>query len=435
MSLERIRELARRTVFFLYAMIFRRDPGPVARKFMKNLGFIFTGLVIAKVLSLVFQIYVARTIGVLEYGKFAIVSSISAFFWVPMFMGLGTAIVKYLAEQRSEEEKRAVVSTGVTLTLVFIAAFSAVFYILSPWLASLFSVSPAYILLAIVLALCYSAWILTQRICQGLDRIKKLGSLNAILYAVALLSALVLSVYTMDTVVPVAALCAGYIATTIFIFPELRRYFRPGISSKWAGTIMSYGFIIVLGSIPFAINENINKVFLGVFLTFTEVGLYQAYYFSTLTLATFFVTGFVMVFFPEAARQANKANIFSQLGRLFRFAPLFYAIFLAFSFAILSLYGSAYAVAIPLLLLFVLAAVIVSMHSLYIWLSTSISIRGVKITTYSLAIIAALNVILAYNLIPPFKLYGAAVSIVISYIIGLIFTYRRLGRLVGEKDE
>ena len=116
-------------IIWLYTKVFRKEAGPVTRNFMRNVVYVFIGLFVAKLLSLFFQIYVGRSIGAAEYGKYSFVFSVSQFLWVPMLMGVGMATVKYLSSERDDRERKKIVSTGTSIVIMFSLLFSAVFYL------------------------------------------------------------------------------------------------------------------------------------------------------------------------------------------------------------------------------------------------------------------------------------------------------------------
>ena len=430
--MEGTRALTQRLVFFFYALVFKEKPGPAATNFIKNLGFIFVGLTAAKLLSLFFQIYTGRVLGIVEYGKFAFVLSLSQFFWVPMMAGMGTAMVKYLASEKSDDERKRILSTSIFLIASMTAISSVILFAFSPQIAQLTNVTTTYVLAGILVALFNTVQIGTQKVYQGLGKMKKISytqaGLNIIMSALLVLILLTVK----DAAGPVTALVAGYALVSLLVLPELRRYLRPCFDARWARTIIKYGFVIVLGTLCFAVSENVNKIFLAIFLSLREVGLYQAYQFSTMSIAQFVVTAIVTVFFPLAAKRDDKKAVLSKVNRLLKMSPVFFVLLMAISSAIFLLYGSGYVFMLPLMSLFVLASVMEFAFIIYTWFSSSIGIRGVWITTTSTATVSVFAIVMGYLLIPIAGLYGAAVSTLVPYSIGTLVAFFRVKSLVRE---
>lgn len=432
--LEWAKKLFWRIVFLMYSLIFRKTPGPVAQRFVKSLGFVFSGMVLSKVFSFIFQVMSGRVLGRVEYGKFALANSIASILWTFMYLAIGTAMVKYLASSKTERERTAIISTGIMLTIVATVLFSLLFYILSVPLASAFSVSLPYMFAAIALSVSLNIWTYAQKVAQGLDRMKTLSLINILWSLVMLLVSMGLYLYTRTAIASILATIIGYLISSLLIAPDMKRHFRFRVDRAWAGTIMKYSLIAVLGTVSFTTLGAINKIFLNIFLSIGDVGMYQAYYYSTIVLAFFLVTVFSMVFFPESSRYRNKPELFSRMNRFMKTAPVFYVMFLAASSVILFLYGSEYTFILPLLMLFVLASVISSMESTYNWFAASFGISGIKITSVSVGIICITDIAAALLLIPPYGLYGAVCSMVIAYFLGGVFIYSATRRLISRGD-
>ena len=419
-----------RILVFSYSKIFGQKPGPHAMKFMKNLSFIFTGITLSKIFSVLFQIYSGRVLGVEEYGRFALIVSLSNFFWVPMVLGTSVALVKYLSEQKTEEDRRTVISSAMSIIAVLTIVSVLILYIISPWIANLAAVTVNYVFAGIVIAVFYTAWTVSQKIYQGLDKMKKISALNVVLFAFMLVFIIIFFFYQTTAVIPVTAMVTGYIVVSMFVLPELRKYFRLSINTMWIKTILKYGLFLVIGTTSFTINTNINKLFINIFMSTMDVGLYQAYSFSTMNIAAFLVSTFIIVFFPAASKYKKKEEIYRKINKLIKMSPVFYILIFVLSNIILFLYGSEYTMIPILLLLFIFASISDLVFYIHIWFSSSIGISGVKLTTYSVTLVAIFGTIFSYTLIPVFGIYGAIFSTLISFFVGTLFIRLRIRRLL-----
>jgi len=421
-----IESFTRKVIMYFYPKVFGEVPGKGAMGFMRNLSLVFFGIAISKVFSVLFQIYTGRVLGPGEYGKFTMVVSLSNFFWIPMVLGLAVALVKYLAEDRSDDEKKKIISTSISMVLLLTLASTLLLTLFSSHIAAFSNVTQNCVFGAILLAILLSMWTMSERVWRGMNKMKKISLANIVMNVLFLGTALVLFVFSNTAFVPIAAMAVGYALASSFALPELRRYFRPKIDRKWGKTLLKYGSIVILSTVAYTINTNINKILINVFLTFSEVGLYQAYSFSTLNVASFFITTFIIVFFPAASREKDKKMIFRKMNRMFKLYPLVFVAVLSLAFIILFLYGREYAISLPLILLFSLVAIVDINFFAHTWFSSSMGISGVKNTGYATAIAATAGMVMAYILIPQFGIYGAIMSTLASFLAGSVYIRHKI---------
>lgn len=437
-----IRDFLAGVVVWFYTRVFGKPAGPVSRNFMKNVTYVFVGLLVAKVFSLFFQIYVGRSIGATEYGKYALVFSLAQFLWVPMLMGIGMATVKYLSSLENEKDRKALVSTSVAMVAVLSLLFAGAFIAAADAIAGLASVTRLYAVASVAVALLYAAWTYSQDILKGLGEMKMVGVMNVI-HAVTIVGlSLVLLTDTRTAAVPVVSICGGYLlsASAVFIFSGQRRYvalrWKPWLmmDRKWARVLLGYGGIAVVAIFSSSVVGNINQLLINRFLDLETVGVYQAYYMSTIGVVTFFVNIIVTVFFPESSRYADKSVIFRQMRRLFLLAPVLFFVVCAASFVIITLYGSGYPVMPDVMVMFALSTVFVFLYTIYNVFSSSLGMNGIKATTASIIMISVIGAVSSCVLIPLVQIRGAVFSIMLSHAIGLIAIYLMAGRLLKEHD-
>jgi len=403
---------------WIYPKIFKEEPSEMVLQFIKNLGYVTVGFTAAKFFSLFFQIYVGRTVGAVDYGKFVLVNSIAMFLYLPMLLGIGTALTKYLAEQKNEEEKSKIISTGFTLILISIIISTIIFFMLSPQIALISSVSQKYIYGAILIAIFYASLVFSQKMEQGLYKMKMVSAIELAWCITSVIVILSVFFFMKDARAPVIALIIGYAVASFLVLPDLRRYFVLKFDRRWAKTLTTFGFYSILAGTASVILHNIDRIFINKYLSVADVGLYHAYSFSTIYVAGFLVTMFVTVFFPEASR-SDKVVIWDKIKKLIIFVPLLAPVFLVGSWLILKLYGAEYEFILPLISLFILAMLIITIYSIFNWYVVSFGINGAKIVSFSIIVASIANFILNYELIPVYGLYGAISSTIVSYVLSL----------------
>jgi len=423
------RSLAKKLMISFYTKVFQKEPGPLTRSFMKNLMYIFVGFIIAKALSVVFQIYTGRIIGPAEYGKFAYINSLAQILYTPMMFGIGTALVKYLSEKTDEDERRRIVSSGIALMLLFTLAFAGAFYVLAAPISYSASIAQNYVYAAIILAVLYSVWTASQKLLQGLMGMREISILNIIWSVVVLVTVVLYTGAERTVYAPLLAVSLGYVISSVVALPSLVRYFRPRIDAAWTRKLLKFGFIAVWASLSVSMTTGINQIFINMFMDMADVGIYQAYHFSSVDVMSFFLTGFITVFFAESSRYKNKGALFSQLRKSMKLMPLVFAAMLLISYSILLLYGRDYPISPLLLCLFALASVAAFLQGVYTWFSTSHGMKGVKITTTTVMLVSIVNIALSYALIQYLSIAGAALSLIFSYSMGAMIMYLRIKKV------
>jgi O-antigen/teichoic acid export membrane protein len=428
-----MRDAITRIILWLYSLVFRREPGSFARAFIKNIIYVSIGLVVAKAFSLIFQVYAGRVIGITEYGKYTLISSLSNILYVPMMIGLGTAFVKYLSEQEDAGDKKRIMSTALIMMLPSILIFSVAFYAFSGPISAIFSVKPSYVQAGVLLAAFYSMSTVSQKTLQGLNEMKKLSTLNIITSISWVAVLLLLAQESPVASSVIIALMAGYLAGFSYSLVKIRGLLAPVFDRKWAKIMLSYASINIIATFAVSVGDNISKIFINMYLTMADIGLYQAYSFSTVGLAGFFSAVVVTVFFPASSRSKNKAEMFRKIAKMLKFIPVLFMVTMAGSCVVMMLYGSEYAFSVAMAAVFTLYAVLVFIYYMYDWFAASCGMPGIKIVMISTIVVSALSVVLSYVLTGIYGVFGAAASSVFSFLIGTIFIYFMTARMLARK--
>jgi O-antigen/teichoic acid export membrane protein len=353
------------------------------------------------------------------------------------------ATVKYLSSLENEKERKSLVSTSVAMVVVLSLLFAAAFIAAADVIAGLASVTRVYAVASIAVALLYAAWTYSQDILKGLGEMKMVGAMNVV-HAVTIVGlSVVLLLDARTAAVPVIAICGGYLLSmsAVFVFSGQRRYISLQwniwrmVDGRWARILLGYGGIAVVAIFSSSVVGNINQLLINRFLDLKTVGIYQAYYLSTIGVVTFFVNILVTVFFPASSKYGDKSVIFRQMRRLFLLMPVLFAVVCAASYVIITLYGSGYPIMPDVIVMFSLATVLVFMYTTYNVFSSSLGISGIKATTISIIMISVIGAASSYVLIPTIQIRGAVFSIILSHAIGMVAIYLMAGRLLKKKDK
>lgn len=433
-----MRDLIAKIIINIYEKIFQEKITPNAQLFIKNLSYITIGYGIAAFSVFSFQILGGRILGPIEYGKYVLVDSLALFLYLFMLLGTNTAMVKYVSEESDYRKQQKIIST--VYLIFFLASFLSVvfFSFFSSQFSKLFSVDLIIFRLSIVFALIYSFYIMTTDTLRGLHKMKRLSIFRACYGVLALLifGFFLLSQYISFKSL-VFSVCCAYLIIFLFIIVILRKYFSFQFDRLLAIKFLKYGLFVAIGSLCFAFLPSFSKILVNKYLSTANVGIYNAYYFSSIGVIVFLSTVFITVFFPTISKQKHKEPIFKKIRQLL---PYLFLIGIPILFAIeqiiLRLYGPDYPLNYLLIFLFALVSILIGIYGLYNWIFCSYGISGVKISTIMAIATAFLNIFFSLYLIPCLALYGAIMSLGIAYfsgIVGLLFFKNRILRISESK--
>jgi O-antigen/teichoic acid export membrane protein len=421
MNLIGLEKLTRSIAGASYRFIFKEDMSEGAYSFAKNLFYIAFGYSVAAMCVFVFQIMSGRVLGPEEYGKYAVVDSITMFLHVPMILGLSTAAIKYCAGTKDEAEHKKIISSSFWLVSLSSLVSTIIFIVFYRQLSKIFSVSPTLFLFSIVFAAFYTTYTLSTNILRGLNQMKKMAILRGIYGLAILVSLFIFILLRIDYFGSIIfSISLAYIIISILTVISIRKYISFKINIEWTKKLFHYGNYAILGNICLAFLPSFNDLVINKNLSIAKVGIYNAYYFSSVGIVIFLMSNFITVFFPMASAHTKKGTILKKINKLSSFIFL---IGLPISFVvewlILSLYGNKYPMYIMLMVLFAMTNVFIAIYQLYNWIFYSEGLRGAKLATIASMVTALTNVFLAVYLTPIWGLYGATFSIGFSYLVGI----------------
>jgi len=232
---------------------------------------------------------------------------------------------------------------------------------------------------------------------------------------------------------PLFSTLIAYGITGGILLAFLRKYIRPEFSWPCAYKLQNYSKYSLMGGISAAFYQNIGKIILNMYLPVSMVGIYWAYTYSFTTVILLFSTIFVTVFFPVASMCQDKGMLFKRINKIVILFIVFgWPFALISGYIILKMYGNAYPFDLPLTLLSATVGVCISIDMLYGQLLCSVSVKGVKITSYAAVALAVVSVILSFLLIPIIGLAGAMVATIISYTVSIVIMFFKWPSLINS---
>jgi O-antigen/teichoic acid export membrane protein len=432
-----VREAIVNLLAFCYRRIFAEELTANIKIFLRNLGYVAFGFGIAKILTVIFNILAGRFLGPAGYGKFTLVTSVAMFLSLPMFCGITTAMVKYTAEEDNFERRSSIITTAYLMVFVFAAVSTAFYLIFQAQFLRFFAIPKSIFHLALFFTLIYMVSTIAMSTLQGLQKIKK-RSILEVIFGVSLLGVFILFVLTKSFRSfggAVFALSIAYASSAVAGVISIRRYFSASFDSYWAKRLIRYGFYSLLAAVSFTFLAHVDKVMINKYLVADKLGLYRAYYASSLGMVSSVVIMFTTVFFPAASRSRSKWKIFERINRFIPYLiGLGLPVLIAGEFIALKLYGRDYPIDPLLLILFGLGAIVIFLYGAYDWLMASVGRRGIRVCMIAITFSALLNIVLNRILIPRVGITGAIAATILSYLVALFFLISQKNVLKGTSN-
>jgi O-antigen/teichoic acid export membrane protein len=421
---------------YFYERIFHEKVSVDVEKFIRNLSYVSIGTLISTVFSFAFNILAGRWLGPSEYGFFTLVQSVAMFLYIPMTLGFTTALVKYNCEKIDFSRQRTIISTTFILVFLFTAASLIVYLVFSKQFMALFSISEDIFYFSLAFAVLFVFYNLMTETLRSIHKLYEYSLFKPI-YSVILFGSFLVFIFIFRDLLYTSALFAMLISYGItggVLLAFLRNYIRPEFSRPCAYKLQKYSIFSLTGGISAAFYQNIGKIILNMYLPVAMVGIYWAYTFSFTTIILLLSTIFITVFFPVASMCKNKKMLFNRINKItVVFIVIGWPFALISGYVILRMYGPAYPFDLPLTLLSATAGVCISVDMLYGQLLNSVSVEGVKITSYAAVILAVMSVVLSFLLIPVIGLSGAMIATIISYAFSVIIMVYKWPGLVNSE--
>ena len=418
-------------------------------KIIRGAGLVLIVNVIASLISYGARVVLARKLGPEEYGLFASVLAFISFFLFFRDLGLGTALVNYIAKARIQEKyndiKTAIVS--IFLMQLFTSSFFVILIVFSANFLSVhyFKVPESKIII-LILAISVITTILYGIIKELLNAFQK-----NILYSLLepaknffiFLPTILLLHYGYG--IMAAAIPYAFVSVILFfiflpfVYKELSFFkHKVGNLRGTAKELLWFGLPLMAADIGGKVIGYTDTLMLTYYSPLSEVGIYNV----ILPSALFFIQisrSISAIIFPistELHFKKDLAKLAKGISLLHRycFALIIPVIFAFVAFAdrfLLLFFGADYvsgAFAFRILLVGCTFFVLTSVNNVIIS-SMGQPKEATKIVLYS----ALLNVLLNLFFIPMFGINGAAAATAIAYALSLILSTRRLEKETGVK--
>lgn len=389
-------------------------------------GGLFSGLFL-----FLFNVFMARLLSVKDFGTVLLVVSVFSFFSLAFEFGLGNSTTKFIAEFINRKERL----TGIILSSIKLFAFTSMasallLFILSEFISiNVFGNEITFYLELASIAVIFALIIrFCQSLLQGFQAMKHSMILtvinNGLRAFIPIIMVLIgFSVFGAVIGIIIGIAVAGMTSMAlVFQFIKGKEMdFSNAIESK--KELMGYGLLMYLPFLGIYLMPYLLNIFIGAFINAKEIS-YFAVSFSTVNLVFLFLMPLSMALLPMASSLCNELNKKSEmklLGNTFLkyslTGSLAITVLMAlFSSSILSLfYGESYAVAGTVMAVLAVAVFFESIKVVVDPILNAVNKAG--IVSRIEAIKFSLIVLFGLFLIPGNGLMGAAITVLIAYVV------------------
>ena len=393
-------------------------------------------------LGLIATPYIISKVGINGFGVWALMESIIAYFSLSD-MGIGASFTKHIAEYHAKKEYNnlsRVVSAGLLFYLILGVFIFSLSLILKDWILTRFDFSiismgdVSFIYLSLVAVMCIRLTSMPfWSVISGLLRYDILNktkmfsqSLNfagiyLFLYFGCGLKGLAVNAIIYGMISVMLAVILAF-----FLLPQLKISISNNMKETFFG-LLKYGVTIQIIAISEVINEQIDKIFLGVFRSIFFVGMYEIG--AKIANVANSLAAVVLNILVPVTSQLNAVGQKEEIRKLYIRGTRLIALMIAPITTIVVFHAE------PLVRLWMgkegfepaatAARFLIAGFGIYLIGGVGrLMSRGIGIPKYEMQggiLISIINVILSYFMIRQWGLHGAVIASLISLIIGSMF--------------
>jgi len=392
----------------------------ITQRVASNFGWSIVSEAIGKGVFFITNIYLARTLGVENFGLFTLAQTITFYFWLAVDLGTNMYGIREIAKDKenSEETINPLLTLRITAGFIVFSLYVISLFILGmPAIKRLTFAGCGLYLLTYAF---YSDWVL-----KGIEKFKYIA-FGSFVSSIAFLVGTIYLVRTNNDVTIASFIWSssyllGSISLLYFLYRKLGIKYRPSFNFKiWVSHIKESIYFTISGSLM-VIYQYLPILLLSIFFTNYEVGIFSAPYRIIITVCS---AGFLlpMAFYPVFSELYEKDKVrFLRNQKIFRRFMIAVGLIVATLGIIFSekviilLFGTQYISSVPVFQIILLLVPLYFLRYTYgtLLLATGYQ-RHHNIATFSGLAGMVFNGLL---LIPWKGLFGAAMALLAAEVI------------------
>ena len=308
-------EFASRLLSKPYELIFKEQLEQRTAEFFLSTSYVAVGTLFGSALTFIFLIIGAHILGPQGFGDLSLLLSIGPIVAISMGLNL-VATVNYASGAPDDSARTRILSTASIEALLLVTASTTILALLSPQLSYLLGVSAAVFIFAVAYGVAVTCFMLAMNALRVLFSMKAYALSNAAQSVVCLALFLALVTDGMKSWQSAAyALSASNLAVSLIVIFYVRAHLTRQFDWHWARVIMRYSFFAAPGLIAVAL-MGLDRLLINIFMTTAAVGLYNAYFLSSITVAAGLWGIINATFFPYASRSTDKLALLLKINKV-----------------------------------------------------------------------------------------------------------------------
>jgi O-antigen/teichoic acid export membrane protein len=401
-------------------------PLSTVQRVAKNTGIIIIGSLIFRIISLFVVIYLARYLGVVDFGKYSFIFAYLAFFGIITDLGLQEILVREMSRDDSIAPK--LIGNAYIIRLI-LTVFAFVMSIIIITLMSYPTDTTTYIYIAscTLLFISFSDFYIT--IFQA--NLKMVYNIIAkLVYRVVSAGLIFWIIFSHGTIMQILiALVFSEMVKTLISYLFSRKFVKARFEIDFGlwKYLFKEALPLALGSVIWTIYFRIDVLMLSMMQGDAPVGIYSAAYKLSEPLSLI-PAALVVSLFPIMSASFIKSE--ERLIKSYRLAirylmiiilPIAIGTTLIADEIILLIYGAEFADSVTVLQILIWTLVFISVNQVLTTLLVAMGKQ--KLYTASMGICASANITLNFFLIPVLSFNGAAIATVSTNIIFFLSCY------------
>jgi O-antigen/teichoic acid export membrane protein len=376
-------------------------------------------------LALTFSILGARILGPANFGSLGLVTTVGAILTISMQVSL-TPMIKYSSEAQDHFARLSIISTSYVLIALLTAVSTLAFVLFSAPLSYVFGVSVELFFFALFFAVTSTFFQLTLNSLRILFKMRAYALLTAAQAVVLLAAFLTFISHDMRSWESAAySYYLSYAVVGFILIIYLRNYMKLRFEWSWAKKIMHYSVLALPGAVA-GIFMGVDRILINKFMTTADVGIYNAYFLPSITVAFMLWTVINAGFFPYASRSDDKSAILRHASKAAPYlAVSLTPLLLLLEWILFVLYGHQYPFSLEIAVFFAIAGTMSFLYLFLSWLIAAEGTRGAKVNTISSIIGLIMLIGFDVVLIPLIGILGAAITLVFAYLVAAFYLLSR----------
>lgn len=416
------------------------------KKAVKGASLVFIFSIVSAFLSYILRIVLARGLSPEEYGLFFAIFTFFMFFLLFRDLGLGNALIKYVAEYQAKKDYSKIKTLIVSTFLFQIISTSIIVLILlsiSSFLSENYFKSPAAqgVIWMLVLYTIFSLLFRNARaILNGFQDVKWYAIAESLRVGWTILLSIVFLYFGYSVMSPALGFTFGILVAFLTLSVGLVKYrflLKHKIKDFWKTSkqLLAFGLPSIFAHFGGNVIIYLDILILTLFVPLSIVGVYNVLVPTALQFMLFGAS-IATVLFPmvsELWSKGDKEKVSRGLKLIYTYpfiavVPFFFVLIVYSDIFIRIVFGDPYAIGILAFRILLVAELIHIISSINYTALAGIGKPGevAKIVFYT----ATINTVLNLFLIPTFGMLGAASSTAISHLFAGILSTSKLSKFV-----